>query len=332
MSLWSSLRRQTGKDGTQSPSLDSDGVRVSLQELIALKPKAAGLGLSNQRRVASAQVGGYASPFRGRGIDFEEVRAYQPGDDIRSMDWRVTARRGRPHTKVYREERERPVLLWVDQGTSMQFGTRNAFKSVVAARIAALFAWAADSNGDRVGGLLFSNSHHLEVRPRSRTHGVLPLLKGLADLDNYGSHTGGTQRLAMLQRLQHIARPGTRIIFISDFLDLSHDETRLIQHMARHNDVILSFVYDPIEAAPPPAGRYSVTDGEEIITLDTGNRSTSSAYQQRFNRHFDGLDTLCRQHGLHLLSIGTDQELVQGLYSGMRHRHGISPSQKGERP
>ena len=118
--------------------------------------------------------GGYVSPYRGRGMEFEEVRAYQPGDDIRNMDWRVTARTGRPHTKLFREERERPVLFLVDLGPSMAFGTRVAFKSVVAARAAALLAWAARDNGDRIGGIVFAGKRHRELRPAARERGMLP--------------------------------------------------------------------------------------------------------------------------------------------------------------
>ena len=137
MNLLDQLRDVASADSLNR-SID-DAIIPSLESLLRLRAEARSLGLS-QRNMAAHQAGGYRSAFRGRGIDFEEVRVYQPGDDIRIMDWRVTARTGEPHTKVYREERERPVLFLVDQGASMMFGTQVAFKSVIAARIAALLA------------------------------------------------------------------------------------------------------------------------------------------------------------------------------------------------
>ncbi len=151
-----------------SAEMPGGGVILGSEELIRLRSQASLPGLAPQRRVMTTQTGPYASPFKGRGIDFAEVRAYLPGDDIRNIDWRVTARTGQPHTKLFREERERPVLLLVDLGASMRFGTRVAFKSVLAARAAALLGWAAVGHGDRVGGVVFAGQEHQELRPLGR--------------------------------------------------------------------------------------------------------------------------------------------------------------------
>ncbi|MBY0274525.1 DUF58 domain-containing protein, partial [Candidatus Binatia bacterium] len=133
------------------------GIVASVAELVALRSDAARLDASPRGRVRTLHAGAYASAFRGRGMEFDETRAYQPGDDVRAIDWRVTARTGRVHTKLFHEERERPVLLLVDQRMHMRFGTRDAFKSVVAARAAATVAWAARDQGDRVGGLIVTD-------------------------------------------------------------------------------------------------------------------------------------------------------------------------------
>ncbi|NKB46587.1 MAG: DUF58 domain-containing protein, partial [Legionellales bacterium] len=151
-------------------------ITVSLTQLIQLRFAAQLIDLRAHKRVRSQLLGGHLSSLRGRGMEFDEVRAYQAGDDIRTMDWRVTARTNKPHIKLYHEERERPVLLLVDFRPAMFFGTRVTFKSVIAAKVAALLGWAAIANGDRLGGVVFSGKDHVELRPRTRQHGTSPFL------------------------------------------------------------------------------------------------------------------------------------------------------------
>lgn len=157
----------------------TQGIAVSLASLIAARAEALRLGLGAAGRVLSTRAGGHLSPFRGSGAEHDESRVYVPGDDPRHMDWRVTARSGCAHVKVYRDERERPLWLLVDQGAPMRFGTRVAFKSVIAARAAALLGWAGVEHGDRVGGLVFDEQWRSEHRPASRQRGLLPLLHAL---------------------------------------------------------------------------------------------------------------------------------------------------------
>ena len=139
-------------------------VRASLPELIALRAAGESLNLAAMR-VRALGEGGHLSPFKGRGVEYDESRLYQPGDDLRTMDWRVTARTGKPHTKIFRDERDRPVLVWLDLRRPMHFATRGAFKAVRAAQTAALISWSAVANGDRLGGLVFSEREHVEIRP-----------------------------------------------------------------------------------------------------------------------------------------------------------------------
>ena len=163
----------------RSESAHEAPTSVSLGELIALKPAGEMIKLSTPR-IRAVAAGGHLSPFKGRGVEFDESRPYQEGDDLRTIDWRVTARTGKPHTKVFREERNRPVILWLDLRASMMFATRGAFKSVVAARSAALIAWSAIANGDQLGGLVFSESGHEELRPRLGHRAALRLLQLIA--------------------------------------------------------------------------------------------------------------------------------------------------------
>ncbi|MDX1654777.1 MAG: DUF58 domain-containing protein, partial [Candidatus Competibacteraceae bacterium] len=178
--------------------------------MIRLRLQAPAL-VGGTRRALSASAGLHASRFRGRGIDFQESRNYQPGDDIRNMDWRVTARTGRPHTKLYREERERPVILLIDTGPTLFFGTRVAFKSVIAARAAALIGWAAVAAGDRVGASFFGAGPHGELRPLGGRRGALGLIRILADRLQPGDRPEplpGDGLGAALGRVRRVARPG----------------------------------------------------------------------------------------------------------------------------
>jgi uncharacterized protein (DUF58 family) len=166
-----------------------------LTELLALRGVARRLRLSSRRPARSMHTGAHRSIQRGRGLEFQEVRPYVAGDDPRSIDWRVTARRGRPHTKLFREERERPVWLLADLHAGMFFGTRKQLKSAVVLRAAALLAWTAAAGGDRVGAVVIGSSSSRIVPPRAREAGVLPVLATLLDMQPTAPRAPGQQSL-----------------------------------------------------------------------------------------------------------------------------------------
>ena len=298
-----------------------DIVRVRLSSLIGMNRDASSIPLISNS-IKAHKAGGYLSAFRGRGMEFHESRLYQPGDDIRAIDWRVTARSGKTHTKVYREERERPVLLWVDLQQSMFFGTRNCFKSVLAAKLAALLAWSSVQHGDRVGGLIFSEDEHIELRPKRGKAAVLHFIQklvehsawsgGKASSDN-GTNTGAQA----LNRLRQVARPGSLVVLVSDFRFF--DETCRIHlaQLARHNDVVLLFTHDPLEQALPPSGYYRLTDGSNELGIDSADRSSRKQYQQRFNRHYETIEQLCNQLQLFLIDISTADNMLDALKNGL---------------
>ncbi|HMB58413.1 MAG TPA: DUF58 domain-containing protein, partial [Xanthomonadales bacterium] len=163
------------------PATRGDGIHLTATELIALRPRCHALRLPMRQPAASALAGAYRSRFRGRGVDFVESRNYQPGDDIRNMDWRVTARTGRAHTKVFQEERERPVLIVLDASPSLYFGTRERLKSVAAGQLAASVAWSAVRRGDRIGGFLFAPGKHRELRPAGGRRGPMRVIQSVVD-------------------------------------------------------------------------------------------------------------------------------------------------------
>ena len=296
------------------------GVSVELKELIALREEARRLHLTPRGKVLATRSGGHLSRFRGRGMEFDESRVYQPGDDVRNMDWRVTARAGAPHVKLFREERERPVLLLVDLGPRMRFGTRVAFKSVVAARATALLAWAAADRGDRVGGLVFDETRHRELRPAARTRGVLPLLQTLAQPPRTGEDNGFPALVPAAERLIRLVRPGSLVFLLSDFADLRPESSAWMGQLAGGSELVMVHVRDPLERIAPPPGRYAVTDGAVRGMLDAAGAARREDYQNHFARRQAMLEDLARRHFAHYMTLQTDQPAGPTLARGLLPR------------
>ena len=281
----------------------NDGTRLKLKELIRLRAAARGLELGARRRTLSAQAGGYLSAYRGRGLEFDEVRVYQASDDARTIDWRVTARRGNLHTKLFREERERPVLLLVDLNAGMFFGSRRQFKSVLAGRIAALLGWAAIRSGDRVGGIVVGPQGHRQYRPAPREGGFMPLLDAMVRLQPNAPAAVVPGRLDRhLARMAQLARPGSLVVILSDFGELGYGAEKHVTALARQNDVIAAFLFDPLEASPPPSNLYRVGVDARRLTLDTGNRLVAQRWLSQFQGRREHVRSMfmrqsCSLHG-----------------------------------
>ncbi|MCB1706074.1 MAG: DUF58 domain-containing protein [Halioglobus sp.] len=302
------------------------GAYVQLEQLIALRFPARQLKLGRRTRALSNLAGPIKSNFRGRGIDFEEVRNYQPGDDIRTIDWRVTARTGSAHTKLFREERERPVLVVVDQRNSMFFGSRHCFKSVLAGHLASLLAWSALNGGDRVGGLVFNERGHREIRPRRSRKTVLTLLSQIASYNSslpLDTDNAEDSFADMLSNLRRIARPGSSLFLISDFRGASRQGAREhLFELAKHTELTALACADPMEAELPRAGTYAVTNGSERSELQTGDRHLRDSYHQRQLRRQALLSEDLVRLGVPLLHASTDMPpfaLLQ-TYFGDRRR------------
>ena len=305
---------------TASP-LDSDVsqkdpdwvIRPSLKELIALSQPAGTVSLL--RPTAKAlQSGQYLSRFRGRGMEFDEARLYMPGDDVRSLDWRVTARTGRPHTKLFREERERPVFLSVDYRASMFFATRGMYKSAMAARLAALLAWSASRHDDRVGGQIFSESGSLELKPDRGQAAVLRYLKALIEgaKPSEGSSEGALEEA--LSRLPRHAKPGSLVFILSDFRGLTASGESAISRLSRHCDGVLIMISDPLESQLP-WGQHRYGNGliEKIIV---GNNRSVHEVKERFEARRDQVKSLARRHGFRFVDCRTTDSPLSVLQKG----------------
>lgn len=299
------------------------GVRVDLPSLIALRRAGEHLTL-RPGRPRARQSGGLVSLFRGRGMEYEESRPYEPGDDLRSFDWRVTARTGKPYTKLFREERERPVLVCVDYRHGMHFATRGAFKSVIAARAAAAIAWSALDHGDRLGGLVFGAREHRELRPRRGGGSVMRLL---GELVHHPAWEGAPEdasedALALrsaLMRLRRVARPGSLIFVLSDFhgLGAAAGGEEALARIAAHSDVVLVFIHDALERELPPPALYRIRDAHGAALLDTRIRGRADAHRARFQARCASLESLCARNRMRLVRIATDADWLAVLARGL---------------
>lgn len=294
----------------------SEGVTADLPELIALQRYAK--RVVYQHSAHTLNSGGHLSRLRGRGMDFAEVRNYQAGDEIRHMEWRVTARTGRPHIKLYQEERERPVVILGDFSPSMYFGTRKAFKSVVTARLAAMIAWTVAKQSDKTGALLFAADSHREFVPRGREHGILPLLAALCDytrqLDNINKATPATLFNDALLRLRRVARPGSILVLISDFYQLNDESEKQLRRLREHNDILAYHVCDPLELRPPKPSSYAVTDGIEELLIDTSNPLVQKNYQQWCEKRHDELHMRFKRLQIQQVQVTAEQDIPRLIH------------------
>ncbi len=289
----------------------SDVVSASLGELIALSEQARQLRLHPQL-VRARQAGQYVSRLRGRGMEFDESRPYQPGDDVRNMDWRVTARIGKPYSKMFREERERPVLIGVDARAPMFFATRGRFKWVQAQRLTALLAWTALQGGDRVGGEIFSEAGFRQLRPRRGKASLLHFLKALADQPR--SEAVRPLSLAEpMRRMRRTAHPGSLVVFVSDFRGFDEMAERQLVRIARHNDLVLIHVHDWLESQLPAEGFYRLGDGERIVELEAGRKQVRLEYHRQYEARVRHLQQLCRQYQMTWLQCATDDDPLEVL-------------------
>ena len=264
-------------------SRDRAGIHVSLKELLAYEVKGRGFSLLPRRRVVNLLTGRHGSRMRGRGLDFEEIRAYRPGDDIRMLDWRVKARTGVPHTRVFTEERDRSQLIIVDQRASMFFGTKRALKSVVACEIGALAAWRAFGVGDRCGCIVFGDETTDSLRPHRSRRRVLEVLHILRRY-NHALTRPDIGNAAMLNvALRHalgVAKHDFIVLIVSDLSGADSETATLVSRLARHNDVLVAPVFDPAERTLPRIGRAAFVNRDGRVEVDTG--SAAAAFARSF--------------------------------------------------
>ena len=289
----------------------------TLEQLLTLREQARFLSLDAHISAVGQLQGIHQSPHRGRGIEFSEVRPYAAGDDIRSIDWRVTARRGKLHTKLFHEDRERTVWILVDLDPAMFFGSRRQTKSAVAVWAAALLAWVASARGAHVGALLAGPAEPRVFAPRSRDAGALSLVRGLVELQpRRPAFTPASGFATALTTARRLVRPGSLVLAISDFATEASTSLHTWSQLSAHADCQLYWIVDPLEEQGLPNGRFRVHWGGATQTLD--GASVRKAWHEAWDTRQKRITELAERCGLPVTRLNTSDAIVEALQSRLR--------------
>ncbi len=302
-------KRSTAPDKAQ-------GTYVDRNELIALQAKAQALKLVSHYPLNHFLTGTHAARAFGRGLEFEEVRTYQVGDDLNTIDWRVTARTGKLHTKVFKVDRERPIVLCIDLRASMWFGTRTCFKSVLAARLASLFAWCAQTQNEPLAALILNTDCKSLPVGRSQAH-VMQLLNMLSNAQALNPTESNMTLPNLLAKLKPLAQPGSTVIYISDFSDWDDACYKQFQAARQYYQLIPCFIYDNLEKnLPHVSHRLTLTDDTHTLQLNAANKSARENYATRFMTHYMQVKQACESLHLSLYEYATHEALTHAKHLG----------------
>lgn len=296
-------------------SLQATGVQLALPELLWYQRHTRLLDLKPGRNAQSKLAGSYLARSKGRGMEFDEVRHYQPGDDVRAIDWRVTARTGRVHTKLFREERERPVFILTDLSETMRFGSTLLLKSVQAAHLAALLGWHCKAQGDKLGGLVFSEQQHVLLKPLGRSKGVLRYLQALLDVHQQQQTNQGMTLANALAELRQVLRPGSLLYILSDFNQLDDEALRHLQVLKQHNEIHCCQLSDPLELYLPDNlyGEALVSDQQGNPAVVDLNNKLKQRYQQQQQQALAACKAKLLRQGCQWLTLSSAAPLLSQL-------------------
>lgn len=282
--------------------------------------------LANKTLARAQLAGGHLSPIKGRGMEFSECRQYQPGDDIRSIDWRITARTGKTYCKLFSEEKERPVYVLLDLSSSMYFGSQYRLKSVQACHLTALLAWATKHKSDRVGGIIIGEFGHKELKPQRQQRGIMQLLSQTVSLHNAqlnqtnvanGNDAATPESLTgALTRLRILCKTGSHIMIISDFLNLDDKAQKQLALLKRHNEVEAWQIFDPLELSLPEITanvRLAVSDGQQHGFVSPGDASSREKYQQHADVKQQALRQVMNRYGIRHHKISSGESLLSQI-------------------
>ncbi len=291
----------------QENSQEIDGISISVPKLIETKKYANSILTPPTLRSTNVISGMYRSAFRGMGMDFEEVRIYQPGDDIRTIDWRVTARNGKPHTKVFKEEKERSVYLFTDMGVSQYFGSKVCYKSYLAAKIASMIGWAVLESSDRIGGGVYGGGEKFFITPKKNTNAFLRYLGSLSLASKGKISTLKSDMFNEIKLLRKKIKTGSGIFIISDFANVDDAFLQNMAELTRIADVFFVQTYDVLEGELPNFGILKVTDGKNCTLLNCFDYGYLNNYKQKFEEKRKSLEQFCKNHKISYINVRTDE-------------------------
>lgn len=289
------------------------GPYTSVEDLLQLRFLAKDLGLSARKKSFALRDGAVRTRYKGRGMEFAEVRPYQAGDDVRTIDWRVTARVQTPYTKLFQEERERPVFVMVDQRSPMFFGSRTVFKSVYAAQLAATIAWTANQQSDRIGALIFGDQEQRDIRAKTSKHSVLDLINQLVEMNRKlispVNPSTSIDTHALLTEVSRIARPGSMVALISDFHGFNANCAEPLAQLGKTSDVFLFHTFDPLERQLPPVSQLMISNGVRRANINPAQ--INQAFSQTFDEQKSTLRQACLNAGIQYVAADVSQNLAE---------------------
>jgi uncharacterized protein (DUF58 family) len=301
----------------------SSRIHPSLDDLVRLQFEARDFSLLPRQPVHSLLSGRHASRLRGRGLTFEELRRYRAGDDIRSIDWRATARLRAAHVRVYSEERDRPVLLVVDQRSTMFFGSARTTKATVAAEAAALAAWRTIDRGDRIGAILFDDEEFVEIKPQRSRGNVLRICHEMVRMNQRLSAMRPVVRAGALndalRRAVNVAKHDHLVILLTDYHGDDETTRQLTTRLAAHNDVLAVLIYDPLGARLPEAGQLEATDGRQQLPVPSGEQF-AERFETEFRLRCERIRERLRAIRIPILPICTHEPVTEQVLAALGRR------------
>ncbi len=292
------------------------GLYASLEDLVSMRRYTVYLSAIPRRKNFSRQAGDIKSVFKGRGIELEEVRAYNFGDDVRDIDWRVTARKEQPYTKLFAEEKDREIFVWLDLSAPMAFGTKRELKSVTASKIAALIGWLALVHKDRFGCVIYDGQNSFLFKSQSSRGPVMAVFKKISEMsealltlkraDGQGLHKS-------FKMLEQNVRQQAEVFVISDFNALDAAEFKQLAAIARKTSLHLLNVYDVLEENPPKGGEYMAEYFNKKLVFDSSSKNYRRAYHGYFEEKRNKLKEFCKKFDCQLMEFRTDTDIVDNL-------------------
>ncbi len=309
-------------------------VYADLKQLVAMQHLAAGFSFLPKQAVHSILAGRHSSRLRGRGLNFEELRHYRPGDDIRTLDWKVTNRTKKPHVRVYTEERERSVLLLVDQRVAMFFGSQVKMKSVVATEMAALSIWRTLAVGDRVGALVFNDTDIKEIRPQRSRNTALQILHHTVTMNHalnarQGAPQNHLQLNRVLQEAERLCGHDFLVVIISDMSGWNDESIKRIKRLTIHNDLIVPLVFDPLEKELPDHQQLIVSDGDVQIQVDARQSQLKQRFTDGFSNSVDYLQNELRKFHVPVIPIDTVEPVKDQVRKALGQPYGGKDISRG---
>ena len=297
-------------------SVLGNGLFVSMDELMNMRKYATYLQQGKKRKTYSNQVGDVKSAFKGRGIEMDEIREYQFGDDVRDIDWRVTARKEKPYTKLYTEERDREIFVWLDLSAIMLFGSNVELKSVTASKVAALIGWIALNNKDRFGCVIFDGKKSWVFKPKADRAYLGAIFNKISEISQNiltQNQNSEEERIKSLKLLLTNVKNQAGVFVISSFVYLNEDYDKIWASLAKKTGLFMINLFDKLEEKAPLSGQYMVEYEGEKLLIDSSSKNYKKSYAEYFASKLKQKEMFCRKIACNFINFSSDMSFVGDL-------------------